>query len=169
MQTKITGNFTATLNEDNSTFIYEDDSGYYRKLVASNVIINVNGDMISNLRDSENHYANGIISLNAKMIDNSNNALVEINFTFDKIEIKNGLISYKVIEKTFYPTLTDTERNINEKTLTYENSTTIENFAFIPYFKNLLNNNESDKNLAIATLLNDISTLTKDGKTTFLQ
>ena len=166
------GNFYIALKEDKSKFIYEDENGFYQKLIAPNAYITFSVNLTKNFSSD----INGSIYLNAKMKNSTNDTLVEYSLLFENFKIENNIVSYKRNEKILFPTLSEKEKLINESETIEENSysltesegiiSKILNFnsnAITPFINNIINAYDNNENTSFIKLLDDLFTVSKSG------
>ncbi len=182
MKMEASGTLNITLDNETGKFTYRDVNGGYKQLVAPKISGTVSADMTFGFKKDGKLYADGDMSADIKMKDATDKTLVNMVVSLEEFKLENNKLDYKFVSKTLLPTLSDAEKEINENIDEEEDSINLaENSeatnvlnqmlpnvldaytdTIAPYINGIIDVNKKDINVAVATLLDGLCTVSKD-------
>lgn len=183
MKTEASGTFNIKLDNETGAYMYEDVNGGYQKLIAPNVSGTMSADMTFGFKKDGELYAVGDMSADIKMKDATDKTLVNMVVSLEEFKLENNKLNYKFVSKTLFPTLSDAEKEINEDEDVEEDSINLTDSTdsyeilgqmipklldvysntIVPYVNGIIDVNKKDINTAVATMLDSLCSVSKNG------
>ena len=184
VKVEATGSFSVQLGEEIASYSYEKVDGTYGTLKPTNAIGTLSATMTAGFKSDGKVYADGNMDLVVDMKDNGGTILVKNSLVVEKVKVENNVASFKMVIKELYPTLSTEEKLINEYEYTEEENVNIEESeeasqilgqivpmvldvysdTILPYVNGIIDTNSKDINTTVATMLDGLCTVSKNGE-----
>lgn len=180
---EVEGSFSVDVDEETGTHYYEKTDGNYGELIIASVDATVNATAITGFKSDGKIYAEGSMSVVLNMKDATGTTVIVNSIIVDAVKVENNVASYNMARKVVYPTFNAAEKDLNEIDLQQNGSANITDVDWIaqtvevmpiildvygetilPYIDGIITTNSEDVNAAIATVLDGLCTVSKEGE-----